>query len=155
MDEREVWEVELRLYLAVAPYTLLFACGDSAPILCLLVCVKVSDAARGEISLRCWSASGGSIRAVLLATEPVARSWGVSIVQSDNYTGPSLHLIKRNFPQSNVAWPKKRCVVTVTVLVSLYEGKKYHSCTQRNVHPPVCSTNSSSHCCPKNSVCPR
>ena len=35
--------------------------------------------------------------------------------------------------------------------------KKYHSCTWRSVHPPVCPparpTNSSSHFCPKNSVC--
>ena len=31
--------------------------------------VNLSEAARGEISLRRWSASGGSIRAALLANQ--------------------------------------------------------------------------------------
>ena len=44
-------------------------CGDPAPILHILLCVKVSDAARGEISLWRWSASGGSIRALLLVNQ--------------------------------------------------------------------------------------
>ena len=54
----------------LAPFTLPFACRDPAPILRTLLCVKVSDAARGEISLWCWSASGGSIRATLLVNCP-------------------------------------------------------------------------------------
>ena len=37
----------------------------------------------------------------------------VSVGRSDNCTGPSLNLIKRNFPQSNVTWPDKSNVVTV------------------------------------------
>ena len=51
--------------------------------------------------------------------------------------------------------PNKSYVVTVTVFSNLYEEKKYHSCTWRSVHPPVCPTNSSSHFCLKNSVCHR
>ena len=39
-----------------------FECEDSAPIHHILLCVKVSDAVRGEISLRLWCASRGSIR---------------------------------------------------------------------------------------------
>ena len=52
-----------------APFTLLFACGNPAPILHLLFYEKVSDAARGEILLRSWSASRCSIRAVLLVNQ--------------------------------------------------------------------------------------
>ena len=52
---------------SVVPFTLRFACRDPAPIPRLLLCVKASDMARGEISLWHWFASGGSIRAVLLA----------------------------------------------------------------------------------------
>lgn len=58
--------VSLCRSLVLAPFTLPFACKDPAPILQILLCVKVLDAARGEISLRCWSASGGRISAVLL-----------------------------------------------------------------------------------------
>ena len=47
----------------------------------------------------------------------------LEVVQSDNCTGPSLNLIKRNFPQSNVTWPNKGNVVTVTVFDNLYEKK--------------------------------
>ena len=38
----------------VEPYTLPFECRDPAPILCLLLCVKVSEAVkwRGENSLK-------------------------------------------------------------------------------------------------------
>ena len=77
-------------------------------------------------------------------TEPVwtdqlaSRIKGVSIVQSDNDTGPSID-------ESNV--------ITVTVFGNLYEEKKSHSCTWWSVRPPVCPKNSSSHFCPKNSVC--
>ena len=46
--------------------TLPFACRDPVPILRILLCVKISDATRDEISLWHWSASGGSIRAALL-----------------------------------------------------------------------------------------
>ena len=84
--------------LSLAPFTLLCACGDPAPILRILLCVKVSDAVSGEISLRCWSAlevvsvpycwRTGSVWMDKL----VARSGGVPIVQSDNCTGPSLNL---------------------------------------------------------------
>ena len=38
--------------IALAQLTLPFAYGDPAPILCTLLCVKVSDAERGEILLR-------------------------------------------------------------------------------------------------------
>ena len=53
--------------------------------------------------------------------EPVE---GVLIVQSDNYTGPSLNLIKRNFPQSNATRLNKNNLEIVTVFGSLYEEKK-------------------------------
>ena len=39
--------------------------------------------------------------------KPVAWSGGVSIIQTDNCTDPSLNLIKRNFPQINVTGPNK------------------------------------------------
>ena len=42
---------------SVPPFTLPFECGDPAPILCILFCVKVSEKARGEISLQRWSTS--------------------------------------------------------------------------------------------------
>ena len=68
--------------------------------------------------------------------KPAVQSAGMLIVQSDNDTGPSLNLIKRNFPQSSITWPNNSNVVTVTVFGSLYEGgKKYHSCMWRSVHP--------------------
>ena len=51
------------------PITLPFACRGPAAILCILLCVKVSDVARGEISLWRWSAYGGSIRAALLVNQ--------------------------------------------------------------------------------------
>ena len=53
----------------LAPFTLPFACGDPAQILRILLCVKVSDAAGGEISLEPCSASGGSIRIALLVNQ--------------------------------------------------------------------------------------
>ena len=77
---------------------------------------------------------------------------GVSIRQSDNCTGPSLNLIKRNVPQSNVTEPNNSNVVTVTVFGNLGEEKKIHRYTWRSVCPPACPTDSSSHFCPKNSV---
>ena len=52
-----------------------------------------------------------------------ARIEGVSVWQSDNYTGPSPNKIERNVPQSNTAWPNNSTVVTVTVFGNLYEGK--------------------------------
>ena len=55
--------------LYVAPFTLLFGCRDPAPIHRLLLCVKVSDVVRGEISLQHRSASGGSIRGAVLANQ--------------------------------------------------------------------------------------
>ena len=62
-------------------------------------------------------------------TEPVwmdksaVQNVDVSVWQSDNCTGPSLNLIKRNFPQSNVTCPNNSNVVTVFNFVSLYEEK--------------------------------
>ena len=44
-------------------------------------------------------------------------------VQSDDCTGPSLNLINRNVPQSNVTEPNKSNVVTVPVFGNLYEEK--------------------------------
>ena len=40
-----------------------FGCGFSAPILCRRLSVNLLEVARGEILLRRWYASGGSIRA--------------------------------------------------------------------------------------------
>ena len=53
---------------------------------------------------------------------------GMLIVQSDNW----LNLIKRNFPQSNVARPNKSKVVTVTVFGNFYEEKKYRLSTHQS-----------------------
>ena len=44
---------------------------------------------------------------------------GVSIVQSDNCTGPSLNLIQRHVPQSSVTGPNDSNVVTGTVFGNL------------------------------------
>ena len=102
----------------LTPFTMPFACWDPAPILRILLCVKVSDTARGEILHRLWSASGGSIRA-----DYWWNGGGVSAWQSDNCTGPSLNSIKRNVPQSNITWPIKSNIVTATVFGNLYEEK--------------------------------
>ena len=67
-----------------------------------------------------------------------------------NNTGPSLNLIQRNVPQSNVTWPNKSNVVT-NCLWQLIWGKKY----RRYTWGRFCPTDSSSHFCPKNSVCHR
>ena len=53
--------------MSVAPFILPFGCGDTALILCLCLCVNVLEAARGEILLWRYYASGGSIRGALLA----------------------------------------------------------------------------------------
>ena len=43
---------------SVAPFTLPFGCRDPAPILCLRLCVNVSEVARGEIlRIRLWRRS--------------------------------------------------------------------------------------------------
>ena len=60
-----IWRLGRQRYDQVAPLKLPFECGDPATILRL--CVKASEAVRGEISLRRWSASAGSIRGVVLA----------------------------------------------------------------------------------------
>ena len=54
--------------------------------------------------------------------KPAACIEGVSIGPSDNYAGPSLNLIQRNVPQSNITWSDSK-VVTVTVFSNLYEEK--------------------------------
>ena len=84
--------------------------------------------------------------------KPAARSRGLLIWQSDTCTSPSINLIKRNFPQSNVTWPNKSNIVTVTFFGNLYEEKEFHSCTRRSVGPPNRPTDSSSQFCPKISV---
>ena len=52
-----------------ASYTLLFECGDHALILSTLLCVKVSDVARGQILLLYRCASRGSIWGMPLANQ--------------------------------------------------------------------------------------
>ena len=47
--------------------------------------------------------------------KPALRIGGVSIWRSVNYTGPSLNVIQRNVPQSNVIWPKKISLVTLSL----------------------------------------
>ena len=66
---------------------------------------------------------------------------GVSIGWSVNYMGPSLNLIQRNVPQSNVTWPNKSNVVTVTVFGNVYE-EKYTADIRgvASVLPPVLPT---------------
>ena len=43
--------IKIAIFKTLAPFTLPLACRDPAPILCILLCVKVSDAESGEISL--------------------------------------------------------------------------------------------------------
>ena len=89
--------------------------------------------------------------------KPAARIHGVSIRRSDNYTGPSLKSIKRNVSQSNVTWPNKSDVATVTVFGNLYEEKNMQIYVEKCLSSCLssCPTDSSSHFCPKNSVCHR
>lgn len=86
-----------------APFTLPFGCSFSAPILRLHLGENLSEAARGEIGLRHWPASGGRIRAVLLEHRTsVNVSAGFAhqgrVDRTVNCTGPSLNLIQRNVP---------------------------------------------------------
>ena len=70
--------------------------------------------------------------------------------RSVNYTGPSLNLIQRNVPQSNLTWPNKSNTVTVTIFGSLYKKKNAADIGIRPpVYSPTCPTDSSSHFCPK------
>ena len=46
--------------------------------------------------------------------------WSDSLITA---TGPSLNLIKRNVPQSNVTGPNNNNVVTVTVIGNLYKER--------------------------------
>ena len=91
----------------IAPFTLPFEGGDTALILHLLLCVKASETARGEISLWHWSVSGGSIRGAVLANRtsvngntPAAHIKGVSVWQSDNQDFPQCMIMpaKHTFP---------------------------------------------------------
>ena len=95
-------------------------------ILRLHLCVKVSKAA-----VKFCSGTATPVEVVSLVqywrTIPV---WtkrlmscikGVSVWQSDNYTGPSPNKIK--CPKCNVTGPNNSNVVTVTVFGNLYEGK--------------------------------
>ena len=69
------------------------------------------------------------------------------------------YFILQDDPKSNITGSNKSNVITVTVFGNFYEEKKYHSCTWRSVCPPVCPldrpTDTSSHFCPKISVCHR
>ena len=108
----------------LAHFTLASGYGFSTPIPRLRLCVNLSEVTRAEILLWPWSAAGGSVRTVLFENrtdKPAVWSGGVSTGQSDNYTGPLLNLIQRNLPQSNVTWPNKSNLVTVTVFGNLYE----------------------------------
>ena len=111
----------------VVPFTLPFACGDPASIPSILLCVKVSDAVR----VKFHSGADPPLETVsgpyywwtepVWTDKPAAWSGGVSIIQFDNW----LKLIKRNFAQSNITWPNKSNVVTVTVFANLgYMRKK-------------------------------
>ena len=63
---------------------------------------------------------------------------GVTVGQSDNCTGPSLTYIKINVPQSNITWPNKSNIVTVTVFGNLYEEENAADrCGEASVLPPV------------------
>ena len=64
-------------------------------------------------------------------------AYGGGVVQSDDRTGPSLNLINRNVPQSNVTEPNKSNVVTVTVFGNLYEEKDTTDIAEC-VRPPAC-----------------
>ena len=78
--------------------------------------------------------------------EPAAWSRGVSAwwcLQCRNYTGPSLSKIKRKEPQSNGTGPNSSNVVTGTVFGNLNIWRK-----------SVCPTDSLSHYCKENIVCP-
>ena len=84
------------LPVSLAPSTWAFGCGLSMAIPHLHLSVNLSEVARGEISFRPWSASGGGSGPYYCRTEPV---WtdklavcveGVSTGRSVNCTGPSL-----------------------------------------------------------------
>ena len=49
---QSAFEPTRSLLVALVAFILPFECGDPAPVLRLLLCVKVSEAAKGEISLR-------------------------------------------------------------------------------------------------------
>ena len=85
--------------------------------------------------------------------KPALRIWGRVDRTVVNYAGPSLNLIQRNIPQSNVTWPNKSNVATVTILALM--TKKYRRYTWRHVCPPTRPTDSLSHFCPKNGFCQR
>ena len=87
--------------------------------------------------------SSDSIRDAVLANWTSVNRWagcayGGCVWWSDNCTGPSLNLIKRNVPQINITGANKGIVVTVTVFGN--EEKKYRSCTWRSICPPVLSS---------------
>ena len=117
--------------ITAAPITLQFACRDPAAIIRILLwkfqrrqgvkfCSGTDPFLEVVSGPRYWWTA--------------ARSRGMSIAQSDNW----LKLMKRNFPQSIVTWPNKSNVVAVTVFGNLDEENKYHSCSWRSFHPPVC-----------------
>ena len=149
-------------HLTVAPFTLVFGCSFSMPIPRLRLSVNLSEAARGEISLLIlpWYYRDGSApyywwTKTASTDKPVAWSGRCVDPTSVNYTGPSLNLIQRNVPQSNVTWSNNSNVVTVTVTVwQLVWGKKYSRYMWRSVRPPACPTDSSLHFCPENRLCP-
>ena len=45
----------------VAPFTLPFECRDPAPILCTVLCVKILNATRGEISGENWRTATAAV----------------------------------------------------------------------------------------------
>ena len=55
----------------------------------------------------------------------------------------------------NVIWPNNSNVVTVTVLTGNLHENRFCRYMRRSVCPPGRPTNSSSHFCPKNSICHR
>ena len=124
-------------FFSLALFTLPFACRDTAPVLRTLLCVKVSDAEKGEILLQRWSVSGGSIRAALLVNCPSVNKWPGGAEQgrvclTSLITTQVLHSTKYK------ATLQDQTKVTVTVFGNLYEENKYHSCTWKSICPHVC-----------------
>ena len=60
----------------------------------------------------------------------MSQLYGGRVIQSDDCTGPSLNLINRTVPQSNVTEPNKSNVVTVTVFGNL--------CVEKDTTDRVC-----------------
>ena len=123
----------------LAPFTLVFACQFPASF-----SVWISWRWRGvKFRSNADPPLEGVSGPYYWSTEPVwmdkpaSRIEGVSIGWSVNCTGPSLNLIQRNVPQSNVTCPNK---INVVIVFGNILGKKYRRYMWSSACPPACPT---------------